>query len=209
MARPVIWMPREAWADLSRPRLGHYVEPEKRTEIFIHHTVTVDSDDTPSVWETYEEVRHHMRHLQTVRPDLWRSWGDVDVPYNVVAFIMRGNGGGHPRLLLAEGVGLHRVGAHSGGRNTRALGVAFAGNFETSDPWQLNHLLGGFGTSRPLSSWIADLKSHLGFANLLESRPPGDDSGDMAVRERRVWAHSDIKATACPGKHLKNKLWMI
>ena len=199
-SRPAIWMPREAWADLDLTRKGLFVAPEKRTEVFIHHTVTVDADDTPSVWESYGEIRDHMHKLQTIRPDL-----SLDCPYNVVVFIL----GRDPRLVLAEGRGLYRSGAHSPGHNTSALGIAFAGNFERDDPWELTHVLGGFGTDQPLSQWIDDLREHLGFVNLLKSRPPVDEQAGLLVRERRVWAHSDIEATACPGKHLRSRLWMI
>lgn len=201
-----IWMPREAWANLNLPRRGRIVAPEMRTEVFIHHTATVDADDTPSVWESYDEIRDHMHKLQTIRPDL-----GIDVPYSVVCFIL--NGLDHPRLVIAEGRGLYRSGAHSRGHNTSALGISFAGNFEESDPWQLKHLLGGFGTERPLSNWLNDLRRHLGFSRLMKSQPPVDTDLPAEHRDRptgrRVWCHSDIKATACPGRHLRGKLWMI
>ncbi len=121
---------RDDWgADPSLPRRGHQLGPLNRTEIFIHHTVIVDNDTTKNEFESLDEVRADMQQLQTIRPDL-----GLDVPYNFIAFCMS-NGD----LILGEGRGLERTGAHTTDHNRSALGIAFQGNFEDfSLPGQFN-----------------------------------------------------------------------
>ena len=151
--------------------------PLNRTEIFIHHTVIVDNDTTKNEFESLDEVRADMQQLQTIRPDL-----GLDVPYNFIAFCMS-NGD----LILGEGRGLERTGAHTTDHNRSALGIAFQGNFEDfSLPGQFNAHLQEF------SNWLKDLRINQGFTNLGTSRPV----------DREVWAHRDVKATACPGQKL-------
>lgn len=112
---------RKAWgADTSIPRLGTSVPRRERTHVFIHHTVMVDNDGTPNVWETDGEIFVMMRRLQKVRPDL-----GLDVPYNFVAFLTAGGG-----LTICEGRGEDRSGAHTVGHNSKAIAVSFAGDFE-------------------------------------------------------------------------------
>jgi hypothetical protein len=178
----IIFLSREEWgADSDLPRRGHIVDPRARTEIFIHHTVIVDNDATQNEWESLEEVKKNMRRLQTIRPDLGK-----DVPYSIVAFCMADGG-----LVLGEGRGIHRSGAHTLGHNTSALGISFQGNFEKLPmPPHIESQLAMLG------NWLQELREHQGFMNLGNERPLG----------REVFAHRDIKATACPGEHLFNKL---
>jgi len=120
-------MPRAEWDTSGLPRLGFSVPRAGRTELFIHHTVAIDSDSSPIQWETLAEIKAHMLRLQTIRPDLGN-----DVPYNFVAFI-------RPdwTLTVCEGRGIDRTGAHTSGHNTTGLATSFAGNFQDiiiSDP---------------------------------------------------------------------------
>jgi hypothetical protein len=125
-----------------------------------------------------------MRSLQRSRPDL-----GLDVPYSVVGFVMR-NGD----LVLAEGRGLDREGAHTPGHNRSGIAVSFQGNFETRPgPPDSNTILEGLG------SWLRRLRQTGGFANLGDSHPPGRD----------VFGHRDVGQTACPGQHLFNSLNQI
>lgn len=153
--------------------------------MFIHHTVIVDDDPSPNQWETLDEVKARMRQLQTIRAqDL-----GADVPYSMVAFCMA-NG----NLVLGEGRGLDRSGAHTRGHNTSALGIAFQGNFENQPvPTQFDTQLAALG------NWLRHLREQDGFVNLGTDRPLG----------REVFAHRDVKATACPGDHLFDKLSFI
>jgi hypothetical protein len=178
----LIILSREDWgADPNLPRRGHQLGPLNRTEIFIHHTVIVDNDSTKNEFETADEVRSDMQQLQTIRPDL-----GMDVPYNFVAFCMA-NGD----LILGEGRGLNRTGAHTSGHNRSALGISFQGNFEDFPlPAQFDMHL------QELSNWLKSLRLNHGFINLGTSRPA----------DREVWAHRDVKATACPGQNLFSRL---
>lgn len=186
-AAGLVYRSREQWvADPSLPRLGHHVDPSRRTEVFIHHTVTRAPGDTPSVWETWDEIVAHMRRLQRIRPDL-----GLDVPYTAVAHITPTGA-----VFLCEGRGLHRTGAHTANRNTQALGFAFAGDFESHPPPPelLDRALLAFG------AFLRTLKATGGFPRLGSSRPP---------RGGALWAHQDIKATACPGRHILERLHSI
>jgi hypothetical protein len=80
----------------------------------------VDSDVTKNIWETDAEVRAKMQQLQTIRPDL-----GLDVPYSFVFFLMA-----NMDVVMCEGRGWGRTGAHTIGHNTDGYGIAGMGNFE-------------------------------------------------------------------------------
>jgi hypothetical protein len=124
-----------------------------------------------------------MRFLQTCRPDL-----GLDVPYTAVAFCTP------DRLVVCEGRGLYRTGAHTPDHNTSALGVAFAGDFEAKPaPANLDWRL------IELGQWLGGLRD-FGFPALGTSRPSPD---------RIAWGHREQRATACPGKLLWERLPLI
>lgn len=178
---PLVILDRNAWgANPSHPRLGALVAKAIRTEVFIHHTVIPDNDSTPNEWETIDEVKKQMKRLQTIRPDL-----GLDVPYNMVAFCMA-NGD----LVLGEGRGTDRSGAHTVNHNRSAIAVSFHGNFMANPPAHLNDQLS------LLSDWLRDLRDNQGFINLGLSRPAGRD----------VFGHREVKSTNCPGDLLFNRL---
>ncbi|MGI9204716.1 MAG: peptidoglycan recognition protein family protein [Woeseiaceae bacterium] len=183
----MIYLSRSSWgADKKLPRKGHLIGPLPRTEVFIHHTLVVDSDSTTNEWETEREVAARMRQLQRVRPDL-----GMDVPYNFVAFCMS-----HGELVLCEGRGLKRTGAHTKDRNRSAIGIAFQGNFQSGAlPYKFDSQL------LQLAAWLRDLRNKKGFDRLGYSRP----------RRSQVWGHRDAKAakTLCPGQSLYDRLALI
>lgn len=152
----VTYLPREGWINGSSPK-NTYVPAAKREGVVIHHTATAKS-----TWASVGEVITFMNQLKGMRPDLGN-----DVPYNLVAFPMEST------LLLVEGVGLYRKGAHCAKMNTTTIGVSFAGNFE-ENPIEARHL-------EALGDYLLTLKG-LGF-HLAWCKP-----------------HQDFKATACPGK---------
>ncbi|MBW4707809.1 N-acetylmuramoyl-L-alanine amidase [Roseobacter sp. YSTF-M11] len=173
------------------PRLGGRVDRSDRTHVFIHHTVTPDSDSTPNIWENEEETFARMRQLQVIRPEL-----GLDVAYNFVAFIMA-NGD----LNICEGRGEDRTGAHTKGHNTRAIAVSFAGNFEdlSVDGADLK------GKMKLLSYFLGWLKfdpSHPDYGQFREMK----NLGSLAPSGRKVFAHGDVKATACPGRKIVRHL---
>ncbi len=154
--------------------------------MYVHHTVIVDADATDNEWQTLEDVKSSMRRLQRMRPDL-----GLDVPYNMVAFCMSDG-----ELVLCEGRGIGRTGAHTRNHNRSALGIAFQGDFEDQAlPGNIDAQLTEF------AEWLRDLRNNQGFSNLGNSRP--DD--------KQVWGHRDspTASTACPGQKLYDKLSLI
>lgn len=185
---------REDWDRGHLPHLGNWVPAAQRTGVIFHHTVAVDPDETPNVWEDLDEIREFMQRLQLIDPPRLGA----DVPYNFVAFL-RADGS----LTLAHGRGWWRSGAHSGGEvsvrglNRTAFGVAFAGNFHVglgnldAAPLAIEKALVELGVL--FSGWRRRL-----FHNLGNHRPP---SGCAA------WGHRDIKPTECPGDAIYGLLW--
>jgi len=169
---------RRDWgADPTLPRRGHLIGPLKRTEVVIHHTTITNTGAKPNEWRDLSQVKKRMQQLQRIRPDL-----GLDVPYSFVAFRMS-NG----KLMLGEGRGLDRTGAHTAGHNRSALGIAFQGNFER--PTSVSKLRSQL---QELGRWLRDLRTDQGFTNLGSSRPDN----------REAFGHRDFKSTACPGKNL-------
>src|ERR1044072_384579 len=141
----LIILSRSDWgARTDLPRLGMVVDRTRRTKVFIHHTVIIDDDSTANEWESLDEVKRKMRQLQTVR----RQDLGADVPYSMVAFCMA-NGD----LVLGEGRGIDRSGAHTAGHNTAGLGISFQGDFE-------NHPLPRHFDSQitALNNWLRRLR---------------------------------------------------
>lgn len=113
----MIFIPRSAWAPPStRPR----VDLDRRERLVVHHTVTIEPDDTPVIWSGRRAILDHQRRLAKMRPDLID-----DIPYQLVGYFTAGP------LVIVEGLGLDRIGAHVAGKNTASVGFALAGNFET------------------------------------------------------------------------------
>jgi hypothetical protein len=184
----LIYVKRKEWVvNTTLPPLGATVPRKARTHVFIHHTVTPDGDSTPNEWETEEKILKRMQSLQTIRPDL-----GLDVPYNFVAFLFDTD-----KLVICEGRGPDKSGAHTKGHNTKAIAVSFAGNFEDLpvDKPALETRM------RLLSAFLGWLKSDSGgkMSNIDSFKPQG----------RNVWFHSDVKATACPGDHLEAVLGSV
>lgn len=171
----LVYLTRDDWgARTDIPRLGHPVNRLDRTEAIIHHTVIIDNDATPNRWETLAEVKAKMVQLQTIRPDL-----GLDVPYNFVAFHMADGS-----LIICEGRGFDRTGAHTHGHNTRGMATAGQGNFhlgQTVNPYA-DHW----------SRWWGYQKYDMGMENLGSSRPA----------RGIAYGHRDFIATGCPGDKL-------
>lgn len=188
----LIFASRSEWVTNNvLPRLGNLVPRDQRTHVFIHHTVTPDSGSTPNQWEDEDEIFKMMRRLQTIRPDL-----GLDVPYSFVAFLFGDN-----KLMICEGRGEDRSGAHTKGHNTRGIGISFAGNFEDSPV-----SAGTIGKRMELLSkflgWLRFDPSHPSYGTF----PPMINLDLLKPDGRVVWFHSDVKATACPGRHLEPHL---
>lgn len=186
------FLSRSEWVTNSNlPRLGGKVDRSDRTHVFIHHTVTPDSDSTPNIWETEAEIKSRMRKLQVIRPDL-----GLDVPYSFVAFVMS-NGD----LNICEGRGEDRTGAHTKGHNTKSIAVSFAGNFEDLTVEGAN-LKNKMELLSYFLGWLKFDPSHADYGQYREMR----NLGSLTPNGRKVFAHSDVKATACPGKKIERHL---
>lgn len=168
----LLYLRRREWSpDVTLPRLGYTVPRDRRTHAILHHTVVIDDDATPNVWESLSEIKMKMRQLQVIRPDL-----GLDVPYNDVGFLMEGG-----RLVVCEGRGQDRTGAHTHGHNTEGYALALEGNFELArdiGPWV-----------PALSRFWGWLKYERGMRNLGVVRPP----------RGVIWGHRNFTQTACPG----------
>lgn len=171
----LVYLTRKEWgADTTIPRLGSVVARSDRTEAIFHHTVIVDSDTTKNRWTTLTEVKAKMRQLQVIRPDL-----GLDVPYNFVMFLMEDGA-----IVVCEGRGLNRSGAHTRGHNYAGMATALQGNFML--PINLSPHVSG------MSRWLGWLRYDKGMDNLGEDHPAG----------RIAYGHRDFASTGCPGDNL-------
>jgi len=187
---------RDAWgANGNYPRLGAKVARSRRTHVFIHHTVMVDTDDTPNIWDRDADIFKMMRRLQTVRAE---DLG-ADVPYNFVAFLTKGGG-----LTICEGRGEDRAGAHTKGHNTAAIAVSFAGDFHDVDIENIE-----VARRMPLLSfflgWLKYSASHEDYGDFT----PLKRLGTLQPEGRRVFFHRDVKNTDCPGAKLEQHLKQV
>lgn len=177
------YLTRSQWgARTDLPRLGYFVPANRRTELHVHHTAAVDGNDsTPNRW-TRSEAINYMRRLQTARPDLGK-----DIPYNRVHFVLE-----DLSVLICEGRGEFRTGAHTAGHNTAGFGWSVGGNFDHLDDWARGAFLA------VVQNEARYLKTN-GFPNLCSVKnPKGWD----------VWGHRDSAPKSCPGNtlypHLKD-----
>ncbi len=178
----LLYLDRKDWgADRGLPRRGAIVATERRTEVFIHHTTLISGRADPNRWPDLDAVRAQMRILQIAR----RGDLGADVPYSFVAFVMQDDS-----LVVCEGRGPDRAGAHTPRHNETAFGIAFHGNFETAPPPD-----GLDARLDDLGRWLVGLR-WARFTALGSRRP----------KDRDVYAHRDVRATLCPGRHLYDRL---
>ncbi|KKL77163.1 hypothetical protein LCGC14_2037610 [marine sediment metagenome] len=181
IAPGVQYLSRREWgADESLPRLGQEYPADVPTEAIQHHTVIIDNDATPNLWESAAEVIPKMRQLQTIRPDL-----GLDVPYSYVAFLMQYT---HKKgLILCEGRGPYRRGAHTKYHNRTGRAMAIEGNTSLGAPLA-NYI--------EMLSWAWGwIKEEHGLVNLGTVTTP---------RGGIVFGHRDFLQTICPGQHMMN-----
>jgi hypothetical protein len=173
----VEYLTRSQWgARTDLPRLGYFVPANRRTELHIHHAASVDGNDaTPNRWSRTEAVGY-MRRLQTARPDL-----GLDIPYNRVHFVLE-----DLSVLICEGRGEMRTGAHTAGHNTAGFGWSVGGNFD-----------------------VADHKAHEAFLTVVENEARylrGNGFPNLcSVKSPRgwdMWGHRDTAPKSCPGNTL-------
>lgn len=157
--------------DTSLPRLGHLVAPDNRDGFIEHHTVGGKRTS-----HTEAEALVYGRKLQTIRPKL-----GLDVPYNfsvsyISPFI------GRDRLLVCEGRGWHRTGAHTAGHNTSKIAFGWQGDWDTGTAARLDD------AQQALGRWAIEQ------ANL-------EIAGHQITTEQ-TYGHRQFKDTACPGRNI-------
>jgi len=148
---------RASWG--ARHRDGDIALSGLASEVIIHHTVTATLPETATV----AQEQAQMRHIEQIGQDRFRQ----GISYNAIIF---------PSGRIYQGVSWNRRGAHTGGRNSTARGIAFAGNFDTQQP-----------SARMLDA-AARLVAH--------------GRGRWWTQGATVRAHRDVSATACPGRNV-------
>ena len=104
-------------------RAGYSAPLAQFTGWIPHHTVMVmpDYDRDGFLHGDLDDIARYMRVLQSARPDL-----GSEVPYSAVVF----QGAGPFDVVMCEGRGPGRTGAHTPGYNSTRYAVAAAGNTE-------------------------------------------------------------------------------
>ncbi len=161
----VTYLNREDWGANPRyPRLGggddprggrRFIRVDERVIIPEHHSVMIDNDTTKNIWETLDEISRKQQQVQTIRPDL-----GMDVPYSDCIYFMP-NG----KIIVCEGRGYYRSGAHTIGYNLSGYGLCFMGNFQDFGPSNLGPWI------PQISTYLGHLKYTIGMRNLGRKAP--------------------------------------
>lgn len=142
----------------------------QRSQVVFHHTAIRGNRE----WGGAASIRGHMERLAEIRPELFRPRAP-DCPYNLVAFLPLRHRSIHSGLVLVEGIGMDRRGAHTARANTPSIGVAFAGDFSDYD------------APVRLSCAVAEIAGWL---------------DHFFGRRLPISGHRDHSATECPGDAL-------
>lgn len=159
------FLSRATWgADPLEVQVGYAVPHEQFVGLVVHHTVIVmpDYDRDGYLNGDLDDVARYMRQLQRARPDL----GD-EVPYSFVFF----EGADPDDIIIAEGRGYGRTGAHTVGYNSTRYGCSLAGDYTEHAPTP-----GQWAGIRSIGASLAD-----------------------PVGAQPTIGHRDVAATACPG----------
>lgn len=187
----LIFLTRDEWDDSGAPRLGQPVPVVDHTEAYQHHTVGIDSDATPNQWGSLLDCKRRMRFLRTVRPDLGE-----DIPYNDVSFLMEKQFLGEGGLVVCEGRGPGRRGAHTKYHNRTGYADAIDGNLEDF--------------AIDLTPWLPQMSRYWGWTKYEREHDFGKgvpNLGTVHPHDAEVWGHQQSGAlTACPGIFMMSKL---
>lgn len=156
---------RDSWG--ARYAAGTGPRPLPTSEAWLHHTATA----TLPVTATVEQERAEMRKVEAIGQTRFGA----GFSYNLAGF---------PSGRWYVGCGVRRLGSHTAGRNTRALGVVLVGNYDSSP------------LPAPLRASLPELLRDAHEQGWIDA--PKFDGG-----------HRDLKATACPGQHAYRELAAI
>lgn len=157
----------------------------EKTTIQVHHTASIDGNDsTPNRW-TKDEAVTYMRSLQWARPEL----GPLPYSFNLAA------SEDTKTVWVFEGRGALTVGAHTAGHNRDGVGLGVFGNFDTKDEDAAAALVDAIQTV------CADLKNGTSVMSWLKPELPNlgtvpNPNGWVA------WGHRDSSPKSCPGNTL-------
>jgi hypothetical protein len=155
---------RASWG--ARHRDGDITLTGLATKVVIHHTVTAQLPATATV----AQEQAQMRLLEQIGQNRFGA----GISYNVVVF---------PSGRAYQGVSFNRRGTHTGGRNSTARSIAFAGNYDTHQP-----TAAAIMTARQIVA---------------------HGRGRWWATNAPVRGHHHFLATACPGRNLRGRLTEI
>ena len=162
----ITYLRRDQWGAYDHlARLGWVVPITQFVGLVVHHTVIVmhDYDADGYHYGDLDDISAYMRYLQgAARPDL-----GSDVPYSFVLF----EGENDDDVVICEGRGFYRTGAHTIGYNSSRWGCALAGDYTEREPSD-----GQWAGLNWLGAQLAD-----------------------PVNAQPTLGHRDTVATQCPG----------
>lgn len=128
----VYYIPRSDYADPNLARRGYTSRDGVdlyllKTDVAMHHSVSIDSDATPDIWETFDEILVKSRYMQTVRWEPSNPSRDLgpDNPYSHMLYLMPGG-----VICIVEGRGYSWTTAATKGHNTGGWALVWMGNFQ-------------------------------------------------------------------------------
>lgn len=148
---------RDVWG--ARHDAGSGPRPIPCTEAWLHHTATA----TLPVTASEAKEREVMRAVEAIGEQRFGR----GFSYNLAIF---------PSGRVYVGCGVRRVGSHTGGRNTRALGIVLVGNFDAQR------------VPAPMRAALVEV--------LRDAKRMG-----WLTAPRLNGGHRDVKQTACPGRY--------
>jgi hypothetical protein len=154
---------RQAWGAVHDAGFGARALPT--AEAWLHHTVTLAPDLEFQDLNADSLDDDEVQAMRTIERIGEQRFGK-GFSYNLAVM---------PSGRVYEGCGVGRVGSHTGGRNTRALGVCLVGNYQDTAPTQpMQDALVAILQEGHRLGWIDQ---------------PKFDGG-----------HRDLSSTACPGE---------
>lgn len=151
---------RSQWGAAKSTNVTYQIKPVQH--VVIHHSATQSCNELAACKEIVESIQGN--HQKS------NKWSDIG--YNFLI----GNGGN-----VFEGIGWHRVGAHTRGYNIKSIGIAFIGDYSKELP-----------SAKALRSAKTLLKCGVNLGEL--------DS------EYLLYGAKQLTATASPGKALFNNI---
>ncbi|XP_029734178.1 peptidoglycan-recognition protein 2 [Aedes albopictus] len=151
---------RAGWSASKSSNVTYQIKPVQH--VVIHHTATQTCNEMPVCKEIVKSIQdQHQRQ---------NKWSDIGYNFLIA------NGGN-----VYEGIGWHRVGAHTRGYNSKSIGIAFIGEF-TKD--------------------LPSAKALRAASKLLQC---GVNMGELDANYL-LYGAKQLSATASPGKALYNEI---